>query len=157
MGCIALHYVRPRTPFLKSRLKVLLWHSCTQKTKTFSTFFTGFHGQPSRQVFGFKGGNVFILPFYGLQSYIIFLKMTFIYRTCAIISRGLYNFYPIFYYGLYSKAANITDQLCTKKWLFFKNILRFIIKSGFKSRAGYNGARTVYRILSFKFTHKIIK
>ena len=29
------------------------------------------------------------------------------YRTRAIISRGLYNLYPTFHCGLYSKAANI--------------------------------------------------
>ena len=38
------------------------------------------------------------------------------YRTRAIISRGLYIFYPKFHCGLYSKAAYITDSLCTKKW-----------------------------------------
>ena len=37
------------------------------------------------------------------------------YRTRAIISRGLYNFYPIFQCGLYCRAVNITDSLCTRK------------------------------------------
>ena len=30
------------------------------------------------------------------------------------VSHGLYIFYPIFHCGLYSKAAYITDSLCTK-------------------------------------------
>ena len=38
------------------------------------------------------------------------------YRTRAIISRGLYIFYPIFHCGLHSKVAYITDSLCTKEW-----------------------------------------
>ena len=33
----------------------------------------------------------------------------------VIIRRGLYDFYPSFHCGLYSKAANITDNLCTKQ------------------------------------------
>ena len=37
------------------------------------------------------------------------------YRTRAIINRGLYIFYPIFHCGLYCRAVNITDNLCTKK------------------------------------------
>ena len=37
------------------------------------------------------------------------------YRTRAIISRGLYIFYPIFQCGLYCRAVNITDNLCTKQ------------------------------------------
>ena len=37
------------------------------------------------------------------------------YGTSSIKSRGLYNFYPIFHWGLYSKVANITDNLCTKQ------------------------------------------
>ena len=65
------------------------------------------------------------------------------YRTQAIISHGLYNFYPIFHCGLYLKAAKITDNLCTKQGNSSKNP-RFIIKSGFKSRAGYNGTCMVH-------------
>ena len=37
------------------------------------------------------------------------------YHTGAIISRGLYNFYPIFHCGLYCRAISITDNLCTKQ------------------------------------------
>jgi hypothetical protein len=37
------------------------------------------------------------------------------YRTRAIISRGLYIFYPNFYCGLYIRAVSITDDLCTKQ------------------------------------------
>ena len=45
-----------------------------------------------------------------------------IYRTRAIISRGLYFFYPIFT----SAAAYITDNLCTKNGnsSFFKPKIR---------------------------------
>ena len=57
------------------------------------------------------------------------------YRTRAIISLGLYIFYPIFHCGLYSKAVNITDNLCTKQGNSSKksvvyNQERFQIKSG---------------------------
>ena len=38
-----------------------------------------------------------------------------IYRTRAIISRGLYIFYNIFHCGLYCRAVSITDNLCTKQ------------------------------------------
>ena len=64
------------------------------------------------------------------------------FHTRAIISRGLYVFYPIFHCGLYLKAANITNNLCTEQGNSSKNP-RLVFKSGFKSRAGYNGARTV--------------
>ena len=37
------------------------------------------------------------------------------YRTRAIITRGLYIFYPIFHCGLYSREVSVTDSLCTKK------------------------------------------
>ena len=37
------------------------------------------------------------------------------YRTRAIISRGLYIFYPILYCGLYCRAVSNTDNLCTKQ------------------------------------------
>ena len=36
------------------------------------------------------------------------------HRMRTIMRRGLYNFYPVFHCGLYSKAANITNNLCTK-------------------------------------------
>ena len=57
------------------------------------------------------------------------------YRTHAIITRGLYLFNPIFHCGLYSKAANITDNLCTKQGNSSKksavyNQEQFQIKSG---------------------------
>ena len=37
------------------------------------------------------------------------------YHTHAIITRGLYTFYPIFMCGLYYRAVNVTDYLCTKQ------------------------------------------
>ena len=39
----------------------------------------------------------------------------FIYHMHANITRGLYIFYPIFHCGLYCRAVNITDNLCTKE------------------------------------------
>ena len=42
------------------------------------------------------------------------LQTSIIYRTRAIISRGLYTFYPIFHCGLYCRAVSITENLCTK-------------------------------------------
>ena len=59
---------------------------------------------------------------------------------------GLYIFYPIFHCGLYCRVVNITENLCTKNGnsLIFETKIQFIIESGFKSRAGYNGARMIY-------------
>ena len=37
------------------------------------------------------------------------------YRTCTIITRGLYNFYPIFHCGLYCRRVSVTENLCTTK------------------------------------------
>ena len=52
--------------------------------------------------------------------------LLFVYRTGAIITRGLYIFYPVFHLGLYCRAVSITDNLCSIK----KEILRFLgIKS----------------------------
>ena len=53
--------------------------------------------------------------------------------TRAIISCGLYIFYPIFQCGLWSRAIIITDNLCTKQG----NV-------GLKS-AWYNGACTFFK------------
>ena len=39
----------------------------------------------------------------------------FHYRTRAIITRGLYIFYPNFHCGLYCRAVSVTDNLCTKQ------------------------------------------
>jgi hypothetical protein len=49
----------------------------------------------------------------------------------------MYIFYPFFHYGLYLKAANITDNLCNKQGNSSKKI------RGLQSRAGYNGGHTV--------------
>ena len=51
------------------------------------------------------------------------------YRMRAIIILGLYIFNPIFQCSLYSRAVNITDNLCTKQG----NPGLKAIKSGFKS------------------------
>ena len=37
------------------------------------------------------------------------------YPTLAIITRGLYIFYPIFLCGIQLRAVNITDNLCAKQ------------------------------------------
>ena len=65
------------------------------------------------------------------------------YSTCGIISRGLYTFYPIFHCGLYCRAFSITDNLF---FHFLPKIPRFIIESGFKLKASYNEAYTVYNL-----------
>ena len=43
------------------------------------------------------------------------LREIFTYRTRAIITRGLYIFYPIFHCSLYCRAVSVTDNLCTKQ------------------------------------------
>ena len=55
----------------------------------------------------------------------------YIYRTRAIITRGLYTFYPLF--GVQKRFFKV--QFWPYVWLVFK--------SGFYSKAGYSGARTV--------------
>ena len=37
------------------------------------------------------------------------------YCKRAIITCGLYIFYPIFHCGLYCRAVSVTDNLCTKQ------------------------------------------
>ena len=37
------------------------------------------------------------------------------YSTRAIMTLGLYIFYPIFHCGLYCRAVSVTDNLCTKQ------------------------------------------
>ena len=66
----------------------------------------------------------------------------FYYRMRAIISRGLYTFHPIFQCSLYCRAVIITDNLCTKQGN--SSIFEPKIHS-FKSRADYNGWRSVYQ------------
>ena len=41
-------------------------------------------------------------------------RRNIVYRTRAIISRGLYIFYPIFHCGLYCRTVSNTDNLCAK-------------------------------------------
>ena len=50
--------------------------------------------------------------------------------------------YILFYYGLYCRAVCITRNFSESQ------NLRFIIESGFKSRAGYDGARRVYSLIT---------
>ena len=37
------------------------------------------------------------------------------YSTCAIITRSLYFFYPIFHCRLYCRAVSVTDNICTEQ------------------------------------------
>ena len=60
----------------------------------------------------------------------------------VIITCFLYIFCPIFHCGLYCRAVSVTDNLSTKQG----NSSIFGAKSGFKSRLGYNGTRTVHYI-----------
>ena len=72
------------------------------------------------------------------------------FRTRTIISHSLYIYYPIFHCGLYCRVVNIKDNLCNKQGhssIFEAQNLQFIIKNGFKSRAGYNGGHTIPRFL----------
>ena len=43
-----------------------------------------------------------------ITSMMEFLVASIIYRTRAIITRGLYIFYPIFHCGLYCRAVSVT-------------------------------------------------
>ena len=58
--------------------------------------------------------------------------------------RLVYFLHP-FHCGLQSRAVHIRDNLWINKKILQKNPW-FIIRCGFKSRAGYNGACTVYKI-----------
>jgi hypothetical protein len=79
------------------------------------------------------------------------------YRARAIISRGLYIFIPFFTAVLNQDWLILQTIYVLNKEILLKNP-RFIIKSGFKSRAGYIGANTVCKYCT-KLTSgiKIIK
>ena len=49
---------------------------------------------------------------------LIIFEAWFAYRTRAIITRGLYFFYPIFHCGLYLRAVCTAERLVIT-WLFF--------------------------------------
>ena len=70
-----------------------------------------------------------------------------IYRRRAIITCGLYIFYPTYHCGLYCRAVSVRDNLCSKQDFFFQFLglksAVYNIESGFKPRADYDGARTV--------------
>ena len=66
-----------------------------------------------------------------------------IYRTRAIISRGLYFFFGQFL--LWLRLILQTIYVLNMEILhFLAQNPRLITKSGFKSRAAYDGARTVH-------------
>ena len=55
---------------------------------------------------------------WNIISYETTLCFRFIYRTRAIITRGLYLFYPIFHCGLYLRAVYTAERLVFT-WIFF--------------------------------------
>ena len=67
------------------------------------------------------------------------------YRTRGIITRGLYISNPLFKWSKRVFYGAFFVKFCRYVLLVFK--------SGLKSRAGYNGARTVYifHIISYLF------
>ena len=73
------------------------------------------------------------------------------YHTRAIISRGLYIF-TLSFNAVYIVEWLILQTiyvLKTENFQFLNLIPRFRIKSSFKSIAGYNGTRWVYKKLQF--------
>ena len=42
-------------------------------------------------------------------------RESFLCTICAIISGGLYIFYPTFHCGLYCRAVSVTDNICAKQ------------------------------------------
>ena len=52
-----------------------------------------------------------------------------------------FSLHWLFHCGLYCRAVSVTDNLCIKQGN--SQNPRFIIKSGFRSRASYNGAHTI--------------
>ena len=101
------------------------------------------HGFHSEKNIGELRGSVasLIKPYKYLQLWTILLtyKMCFTenrtYRTCAIITRSLYTFYPF-----------LEVQIRFFQGSFFLKFLpyvRLVFKSSFKSITGYDGAFTV--------------
>ena len=80
-----------------------------------------------------------------MYSFLIPIRIQ-MYRTRAIIIRGLYNFYHIFEVHFFVLKGFFFGKFCPYVWLVFK--------SGFKSRAGYSGAGTVYSYVQMCF-HEI--
>ena len=71
------------------------------------------------------------------------LDDTSYYRTSAIITHGLYIYDPIFEVHFFLFKEGIFRKFCPYVWLIFK--------SGFKSRVGYDGARTgIYKLNLFR-------
>ena len=72
------------------------------------------------------------------------------YRTRANISRGLYIFLSHFSLRLVLQTIYVLN-----KEIWAKNP-RFIIEIGFKSKAGYNGARTVCKTCRNNIIHSAL-
>ena len=70
-------------------------------------------------------GNTSLLSwqYHSIVEFVVISYMTLpkllsfgnIYHTRAIISHGLYIFYPTFHCGLYCRAVSVTDNLCTRQ------------------------------------------
>ena len=58
--------------------------------------------------------EIFLKWRFQCNTYVLKPFQPSIYCTRAIITRGLYIFYPIFHCGLYCRAVSVTDNLCTK-------------------------------------------
>ena len=72
------------------------------------------------------------------------LKDSISYRTRAIITRGLYTFYPIFE-GQKRVFKELFSQNSDLMYGLTYGAAGLVFKSGFKSIAGYSGARTVHK------------
>ena len=71
-------------------------------------------------VLGFLGRVPNALSFYRTKNVLSWSKsflpeQKFIYRTRAIITRGLYILYLLFHCGLYSREVSVTTRLCTNR------------------------------------------
>ena len=65
-------------------------------------------------------------------------------HTCAIISRGLYIYIlPNFFTAVYNQERIILQTSYAVDKEILQQNMRFINKTGVKSRAGYNGGCTV--------------
>ena len=67
------------------------------------------NGIKNIQAAAYNGGRTVLCFFFDT------FQMFFAYCKRAIITRSLYIFYPIFHCGLYCRAVNVTDNLCTKQ------------------------------------------
>ena len=139
-------YIKPWTIFSKNQhllSKVLLWFVLSAPgTIINGLLMNHFHWWNS----------VRIRPCHYQTILTIKLTGTFLYRLCAIVSRGLYICQHIFHWNLYCRALKILQTIYVLK----RKNPRSIIESSFKSRAGYDGACRVFKsLVSLKMLKKI--